>query len=112
MKLNIPVESPQDVAKKLQIVCDDVGMAILGLLYEQRHTYFNDISRELSEEGIASRRTAHARIARLENAGIVESRMEPLESSEADIRRWVRNFYIRDEHKEWIKKLLDLRGRS
>ncbi|MBU4266511.1 MAG: hypothetical protein KKE96_04720 [Candidatus Altiarchaeota archaeon] len=109
MKLNIPADSQQEVAKQLQIVCDDVGMAILRLLYNGKYRYFNDISRELSEEGTASRRTIHARIVRLENAGIVRSRMESLKSSEADIKRWVRNFYIRDEHKGWIKELLDLK---
>ena len=109
MKLNIPSKSSGDVAKKLQIVCDKVGMNILKLLCEGNYKYFNELSRELTKQGIASRKTIHARIIRLENAGIVKSRMEPMESSEPDIKRWVRNFYLCDEHNQWVRELVGCR---
>ena len=103
MKLNIPTSSKKDVEFKLGLVSNKISNAILKNLLEKNPKFFNELSRGMTKAGVGSRRSVHIWLSKLENAGMIESEMKPLEIKGRT--HWVRQYRIAPEHKPWIMEI-------
>jgi len=99
-------ESGSDTREKLGIIGDSINQQILDYLLKKEKAFFNQMSRDLSERKIVSRRTLYGRLMEMENAGILVSDMVPLSYGEKHIQRWVKEYHISKKDLSWIREVL------
>ena len=95
-----------NIQEKLNIIGDKINQRILGYLLENEKAFFNQMSRDLSEQRVVSRRTLYGRLMEMENAGILVSEMVSLDYGEKHIQRWVKEYHISNKHLPWMREVL------
>lgn len=103
MKLNIPTSDQLEAEEFISLVSHRISKAILENLLKKNPKFFNQLSRELTTQEVASRKSIHKKLNELESKGILLSNMELL--SDEDLPRWVRQYRISKEHRDWIETL-------
>ncbi len=85
-----------------------MNKAILIYMMAKGRSHLGEMERELTGRGVASRRSIHERLVRLNNMGILRSSMIQIEmkGESKPITAWVRQYHVSVEHEEWIRKLL------
>lgn len=90
----------------ISLEMDSPTREILKFLIKENVAYFNQLSRELSKAGVASRKTIFGKLLSLEESGILVSKMKRLPYGETDIQRWVKEYHISEGKVDRLKKLL------
>lgn len=112
MKLELPTKIKGEGVNLLtKVLGDPISKAITGHILANGPAYLNELSRELAEKKIASRRPIYERLVELETIGILESAMVRIEytnskETENPIKAWVKRYSISDQHRNWLNKLL------
>jgi predicted transcriptional regulator len=88
-----------------KVLGDSVSLAIVKYLTRSEYGYLNQLSRELTSLGVASRRSIYERLVDLQTAGILDCAMTRIQNDNA-IKSWVKRYTISERHKEWVKELL------
>ncbi len=92
------------------IISDVINQRILEYLLEKKKAFFNQMSRDLSENNVVSRRTLYGRLMIMENADILVSDMVRLDCGRKHIVRWVKEYRISGKHLHGIQDTKDLEG--